>query len=400
MAQDMLNKRISILGVTGSIGASTIAVIEELRARGDSIEVEAITAGRNVEGLIEAALRLRPKFVAAAHEASLPRLRDALAHAGIEVGAGVGAVEEAAQRPSDWVMSAIVGAAALQPTLAALRRGATVALANKECLVCAGELVLETANRHGARLLPVDSEHNAIFQVLHHPERVDRMTLTASGGPFRTWSLEAMAKAGPEQACAHPTWAMGAKISVDSATLMNKGLELIEAACLFAMPEHRIDVVVHPQSIIHSLVTYCDGSTLAQLSPPDMRVPIAFALAWPDRAPIKAKTLDLCSLQQLTFEQPDAVRFPALGLARAALRAGGPATAVLNAANEQAVAAFLNRRIGFLDIARVVEGVLELSAAGKLPNVSKTPRSFDEVMLVDAAARIAADRLSTQRSLG
>lgn len=400
MTYAKLSKRISILGVTGSIGASTIAVVEELRARGDSIEVEAITAGRNVEGLIEAALRLRPKFVAASGEASLARLKEGLAHTDIEVGAGASAVEEAGARPSDWVMSAIVGAAALQPTLAALRRGATVALANKECLVCAGELVMETAKRFGARLLPVDSEHNAIFQVLHHPERVDRMTLTASGGPFRTWTLEAMAKAGPEQACAHPTWAMGAKISVDSASLMNKGLELIEAACLFAMPEDRIDVVVHPQSIIHSLVTYCDGSTLAQLSPPDMRVPISYALAWPDRAPIQAKTLDLCSLQQLTFEQPDTVRFPALGLARAALRAGGPATAVLNAANEQAVEAFLDRRIGFLDIARVVEGVLDLATAGKLPGVSKTPRSFDEVMQVDKAARAAADSLAARRGLG
>jgi len=388
-----MNKRITILGATGSIGASTIAVVEELRSRGDAIEVEAMTAGRNVSGLIEAALRLRPNFVAAADPNGLAQLKAALEPEGIAVGAGHDAVEEAAARPSDWVMSAIVGSAALRPTLAALRRGVTVALANKECLVCAGDLVMDTARRHGATLLPVDSEHNAIFQVLHHRERVDRMTLTASGGPFRTWTYEQMAAAGPEQACAHPTWAMGAKISVDSATLMNKGLELIEAAVLFGMPEDRIDVVVHPQSIVHSLVAYCDGSTLAQLSPPDMRVPISFALAWPDRAPIKAKTLDLCSLQRLTFEQPDATRFPALGLARAALRAGGPATAVLNAANEEAVNAFLERRIRFLEIARIVEDTLEAAAAGRLAEVSKTPRSFDEVVAVDSAARAAANRL-------
>lgn len=391
-----MKKNITILGATGSIGASTIAVVEELRAQGDEIAVEAMTAGRNVAGLIEAAMRLRPRFVAAADPNGLAQLKAALEPEGIEVGAGHDAVEEAAARPSEWVMSAIVGSAALRPTLAALRRGVTVALANKECLVCAGDLVMATARQHGATLLPVDSEHNAIFQVLHHRERVDRMTLTASGGPFRTWTHEQMAAAGPEQACAHPTWAMGAKISVDSATLMNKGLELIEAAVLFGMPEDRIDVVVHPQSIVHSLVTYCDGSTLAQLSPPDMRVPISFALAWPDRAPIQAKALDLCSLQRLTFEQPDAARFPALGLARAALRAGGPATAVLNAANEEAVNAFLERRIAFLEIARVVEETLEMAAAGRLAEVSKTPRSFDEVVAVDGAARAAANRLMTR----
>lgn len=396
MSATGMKKHITILGATGSIGASTISVVEECRARGDEIVVEAMTAGRNVQGLIEAALRLRPKFVAAADPNGLAQLRAALLPHGMEVGAGPAAVEEAARRPSEWVMSAIVGSAALQPTLAALERGVTVALANKECLVCAGDLVMETAKAHGARLLPVDSEHNAIFQVLHHPERVSSMTLTASGGPFRTWSREQMAAAGPEQACNHPTWAMGAKISVDSATLMNKGLELIEAAVLFGMPEDKIDVVVHPQSIVHSLVTYCDGSTLAQLSPPDMRVPIAYALAWPDRAPIQAKALDLCMLQKLTFERPDAARFPALGLARAALRAGGPATCVLNAANEEAVTAFLERRIGFLEIARIVEDVLELAAAGRLPEVSKTPRSFAEVMAVDTAARAAAIRLATR----
>jgi len=391
-----MQRHITILGATGSIGASTMAVVEELRARGEVIEVEAITAGRNVQGLIEAALRLRPKFVASADPSGLAALREALTPLGMEVGAGPEAVEEAAARPAPWVMSAIVGSAALRPTLAALRRGATVALANKECLVCAGDLVSRTARENGARLLPVDSEHNAIFQVLHHRERVERMTLTASGGPFRTWSREQMAAAGPEQACNHPTWAMGAKISVDSATLMNKGLELIEAAVLFGMPEDRIDVVVHPQSIVHSLVTYCDGSTLAQLSPPDMRVPIAFALAWPDRAPIQAKTLDLCLLQQLTFEAADAERFPALGLARAALRAGGAATAVLNAANEEAVGAFLERRIRFLEIARVVAEVLELNAAERLCAVKGAPSSFEEVMLVDQAAREAANRLMTR----
>jgi 1-deoxy-D-xylulose-5-phosphate reductoisomerase len=385
-----LARRIAILGATGSIGQSTAAVIEELRGQGCDLEVEAIVGGARVPELAAMARRLRPKFVAAADPALLQPLRDALTGEGFEIGAGPEAVVEAAERPSDWVMSAIVGAAALAPTLAALKRGATTAMANKECMVCAGDLMRATASKHGARLLPVDSEHNAIFQVLGAPERVEKVTLTASGGPFRTWTRQQMAGAGPEQACAHPTWSMGAKISVDSATLMNKGLELIEAAYLFDLADDKLDVLVHPQSIIHSLVSYCDGSVLAQLSSPDMRVPISYALAWPDRAPVSTARLDLAAVAQLTFEAPDMVRFPALRLARAALRAGGAAPTALNAANETAVAAFLNRRIGFLDIARTVEDALESLTAVDASMIAKSPSSFAEVMAVDQAARRAA----------
>jgi 1-deoxy-D-xylulose-5-phosphate reductoisomerase len=278
--------------------------------------------------------------------------------------------------------------------MAAIRRGALVAPANKECLVCAGPLVLAAAAESGATLLPVDSEHNAIFQVLTHPARVDRLTLTASGGPFRTWTKEAMASAGPQQACAHPNWSMGAKISVDSATLMNKGLELIEASYLFGMPEDRIEVLIHPQSIVHSLVHYCDGSVLAQLSAPDMRTPISYALAWPDRAAVATPRIDLAVLGALSFEAPDLERFPALRLARAALRAGPARAAALNAANEVAVGAFLEGRIRFLDICRIVEEamvVLEGSDAGL---IAKTPSSFADVAAVDQAARGAARRIA------
>jgi 1-deoxy-D-xylulose-5-phosphate reductoisomerase len=289
-------------------------------------------------------------------------------------------------------MAAIVGAAGLSPAMAAIRRGAMVALANKEAMVCAGPLVIAAARKHGATLLPVDSEHNAMFQVLTHPERVERLTLTASGGPFRTWSREQMSAARPEQACAHPNWSMGAKISVDSATLMNKGLELIEAAYLFETPEQRIDVLIHPQSIVHSLVHYQDGSVLAQLSAPDMRTPIAHALAWPDRAGISTARLDLAELGALTFEAPDLKRFPALDLARQALRAGPGATAALSAANEIAVDAFLSGRIGFLDIARIVEEALDGLESSNAGLIAKSPSSFDEVAAVDGLARTAARR--------
>jgi 1-deoxy-D-xylulose-5-phosphate reductoisomerase len=387
-------RSVSILGVTGSIGRSTVEVIEQLRSQGADVPVEAVTAGRNLAGLADACRRLKPRFAAVADAALLSQAQHALLGLGVEVGAGPAALIEAASRPADWVMSAIVGAAGLEPTLAALRRGALVALANKECLVCAGPLVLRTAREHGATVLPVDSEHNAIFQVLTHPARVDRLTLTASGGPFRTWNKEAMAAARPEQACAHPTWSMGAKISVDSATLMNKGLELIEASYLFEMTEDRIEVLIHPQSIIHSLVHYCDGSVLAQLSAPDMRTPISYALAWPDRAAVATPRLDLAATLALEFQAPDLERFPALGLARSALRAGPGRAAALNAANEVAVAAFLEGRIRFLDICRIVEeamAVLEGSEAGL---IAKTPTSLAEVAAVDQAARRAARRIA------
>ena len=293
--------------------------------------------------------------------------------------------------------AAITGAAALEPTRVAIERGATVALANKESLVCAGALLLAAAEKSGARLLPVDSEHNAIFQVLDRPERVEKLTLTASGGPFRGWTREQMAGASPEQACAHPRWSMGRKISVDSATLMNKGLELIEAACLFQTPEGAIEVLVHPESVIHSLVTYSDGSVLAQLGAPDMRIPISYALAWPDRAALATPRLDLAALGALTFERPDEVLFPALRLARDALRTGGVAPAALNAANESAVEAFLAGRIGFLDIAAVVEDVLQSWDAAGHGAIANSPSSFDEVRAADEAARNAAREAAVRR---
>ncbi|MGE0829046.1 MAG: 1-deoxy-D-xylulose-5-phosphate reductoisomerase [Hyphomonadaceae bacterium] len=383
-----MNRRISILGVTGSIGRSTMAVVEEARANGAAIEVEAIAAGSNVAALAAAARRLKPRFAAIADESRLDEARAAMP--GIEVGAGPAALAEAAARDADWVMAAIVGAAGLEPTLKAVERGATVALANKECLVCAGPLMRAAAAKSGAHLLPVDSEHNAIFQVLSHPEHVERITLTASGGPFRTWTREAMQAVTPAQACAHPTWPMGAKISVDSATLMNKGLELIEAHYLFDSPPDRIDVLVHPQSVVHSLVHYVDGSVLAQMSSPDMRVPISYALAWPARTPVSAPRLDLAALGALTFEAPDLERFPALKLARAAAGEGPKATAALNAANEVAVGEFLAGRLGFLSIARLSGEVLDRLEDEELRQFQKTPSSFDEVRAIDKAARKAA----------
>lgn len=381
-----LSRTVSILGATGSIGRSTIAVIEELNAAGANIQVSAITAGKNLAELVQIARRIKPRFVAVADPAQLAQARDALP--GVEVGAGPAALVEAAARPADWVMAAIVGAAGLRPTMAAVERGAVVALANKECLVCAGPLMLDAVRRHGAQLLPVDSEHNAIFQVLATPGRVEKLTLTASGGPFRTWTREAMSRAAPAEAVAHPVWSMGAKISIDSATLFNKGLELIEASYLFGVPEHRIEVLVHPQSIVHSLVHYVDGSVLAQMGAPDMRVPISYALAWPDRAPVSTARLDLARIGQLSFEAPDQERFPALRVCREALAAGAAATTALNAANEVAVEAFLQRRIGFLDIAHLVETVLaDLAGMGVIAN---SPTSFDEVAAIDRTARFAA----------
>ncbi len=387
-------RTVSILGVTGSVGQSTLQVIEELRAQGDEIVVEAVTAGGNLQVLAETCRRLRPRFAAVADPAQLEAARTALAGLGVAVGAGPSALEEAGARPADWVMSAIVGAAGLSPTMAAVRRGASVALANKECLVCAGPLFIEAAKRHGARLLPVDSEHNAIFQVLTHPDRVEKITLTASGGPFRTAAREAMAGATPDQACAHPRWSMGRKISVDSATLMNKGLELIEASYLFGFTSEKIDIIVHPESVVHSFVHYVDGSVLAQLGSPDMRIPIAFALTWPDRAPVSTARLDLAQLGALTFQAPDAVRFPALRLCRAALNAGAAAPTALSAANEVAVEAFLQGRIGFLDICRIVEEAMTVLEGGEAGLIAKTPTSFSDVAEVDQAARDAARHIA------
>lgn len=385
-----MTRSVSILGVTGSVGQSTIQVIEELREQGHELPVEAVTAASRLGDLAEACRRLKPKFAAIADPTLLHEAKSALAGLNVEVGAGPSALEEAGARPAEWVMSAIVGAAGLAPTMAAVRRGAHVALANKECLVCAGPLFIEAAKAHGATLLPVDSEHNAIFQVLTHPDRVERLTLTASGGPFRTWTREQMAVATPAQACAHPMWSMGRKISVDSATLMNKGLELIEASYLFGFPSKSIDVIVHPQSTIHSLVHYVDGSVLAQLGTPDMRIPIAYALTWPDRAAVSTARLDLAKLAQLTFEAPDPIRFPALRLARSALDRGAAATTALSAANEIAVEAFLEGRVRFLDISNTVEQALSQLEGAEAGLLAKMPSSFDEVRAVDQAARRAA----------
>ncbi|WP_288758616.1 1-deoxy-D-xylulose-5-phosphate reductoisomerase, partial [uncultured Brevundimonas sp.] len=326
-----------------------------------AFEVEALTGGANIARLAEQARRWRPKIAVTADETRLDALKDALRGTGVAAAAGEGAVIEAALRPADWIMASIVGAAGLKSAWAAAGTGAVLALANKESLVCCGPALIQRVRAAGGRLIPVDSEHSAIFQVFpaEAPDRVSRLVLTASGGPFRETPAARMAAITPEQAVAHPNWSMGAKISVDSATMANKGLEMIEAAYLFDMPQDRIDVVVHPESIIHSLVEYVDGSTLAQMGPPDMRTPIACALAWPDRIAWPAPRLDLAALGRLTFQAPDLNRFPALALAREAMRTGGAAPAVFNAANEIAALAFLDRKLGFLNIAAVVAETLE-----------------------------------------
>jgi 1-deoxy-D-xylulose-5-phosphate reductoisomerase len=374
-------RHVTILGSTGSVGQSTVDLIA--RDPGQ-YRVEALVARSSVELLAEQARLLRARLAVVADPYRYRELKEALAGSPVEVAAGPEAVIEAAARPAEWVMAAIVGFAGLAPTLAAARRGAMVALANKEALVCAGRLLIEAIERSGGMLLPVDSEHNAIFQVFEPRQRdaIDRLILTASGGPFRNWSLADMADVTPAQALAHPNWDMGAKISVDSATMMNKGLELIEAHLLFGLPNAQIDIVVHPQSVIHSMVAYRDGSVLAQLGTADMRVPISHALGWPSRIDGPAARLDFAGLSALTFERPDSGRFPSLRLAREALGSGGLAPIVLNAANEAAVEAFLAKRIRFLDIARIVEDVM--GACGRL---SGPVISLQQVEAVDAEAR-------------
>ncbi|WP_425990823.1 1-deoxy-D-xylulose-5-phosphate reductoisomerase [Brevundimonas sp. TWP2-3-2] len=358
----MIRRRVTVLGSTGSVGASTLDLMDQAEAAGTgAFEVVALTGGNNIERLAEQARRWRPAVAVTADPNRLEALRAALTGTGIAVAAGEAAVVEAATRPADLVMASIVGAAGLKSAWAAAATGATLALANKESLVCCGSALIERVKASGGRLLPVDSEHSAIFQVFpaEAPERVSRLILTASGGPFRQASRADMASMTPEQAVAHPNWSMGAKISVDSATMANKGLEMIEAAYLFDMPADRIDVVVHPESIIHSLVEFIDGSTLAQMGPPDMKTPIAYALAWPDRMAWPAPKLDLAALGRLTFEAPDPERFPSLRLAREALEAGRGAPTIFNAANEVAALAFLDRRLAFLNIAAVVAETLD-----------------------------------------
>ena len=382
-----LPRKVSVLGSTGSIGLSTLDLFEQAKI---DLEIVALTAGRNVERLAQQALRWRPSIAVIQDEAKLPELRERLKGSGIETAAGSAAVADAASADVQWVMSAIVGFAGLAPTLAAAKAGAVIALANKESLVCAGPSLLRTSKLAGGAVVPVDSEHSAIFQVLDPAvaAMVSRLILTASGGPFRTWSRQNMSAATPEQAVAHPNWSMGPKISVDSATMMNKGLEVIEAAYLFNMPPERIQILVHPQSIVHSLVEYADGSTLAQLGPPDMRAPIACAFAWPDRLRWPAPKLDLTTCGALTFEEPDLDRFPAIAIAKHALEAGGLAPAAMNGANERAVAAFLDRRIGFLDIAGVVSDTLDrMDAAGWAPDADP----LEGARAIDAQARRVAD---------
>ena len=397
-----MTKSLTILGATGSIGLATLDVVMEANARAraagqdDAYRVIALTANRDWAGLAEQAILTGATFVALSDGRFGPQLEAALAGHKVEIGLGPEAVVEAAARPADVVMAAIVGAAGLAPTLAAAKRGATIALANKECLVCAGSVFLKAVRDGGGSILPVDSEHNAIFQVLDQSDRVEKLILTASGGPFRTWSAAAIAAATPEQAVAHPNWSMGQKISVDSATLMNKGLELIEAALLFGMPENKIDVLVHPQSVIHSLVAYQDGSVLAQLGAADMRIPIAHALAWPARLVTSAPRLDLAAIAKLDFEVPDLERFPALSLARSALQKGGAAPTILNAANEVAVQAFLDRNVSFPEIAAIV---LETMDEACRLGMDAALGDLDDVYAADEAGRSIAVQNIAKRKL-
>lgn len=382
-----LDRRICVLGATGSVGRTTLALIHAARAQSEvQLDVVALTANSNAAELARLAIDAGARFAAVADPAQGPALRAALDGTGIANGAGPEAVIAAAEMDTNWVMAAIVGAAGIRPLLAAATRGADIAFANKECLVCAGPAVLAAMAKGGGRLLPVDSEHNAIFQVFDfaRPHRVRRIILTASGGPFRERTRASLAGVTPAQAVAHPNWTMGAKISVDSATMMNKGLERIEAAFLFPVPPAQIEILVHPQSVIHSLVDYVDGSVLAQLGAPDMTIPIASALAWPDRIPTPARALDLAAIARLSFEAPDEERFPALRHAREALSAGGLKPCVLNAANEVAVEAFLQGQLDFLGIADVTAHCLETV------ELTGTPLELEAVLAADAQARRAA----------
>ena len=387
-AVDAGPKRVTILGSTGSIGCSTLDILSR---EPNAYRVEALTAYRNVDLLAAQARDFKASLAVIGDESRFSDLKESLAGSGIKVAAGADALIEAACSNTDWVMAGIMGAAGLPPTLAALERGVTVALANKECLVCAGELMLSAARRHQATILPVDSEHNAIYQVFdfERPEGVEKIILTASGGPFLNLDVTAMARVTPAQAVAHPNWDMGAKISVDSATMMNKGLELIEAYYMFPVDSDQIEVLIHPQSVVHSLVAYRDGSVLAQLGAPDMRTPIAYALAWPKRLDVASTRLDLARVGRLTFEPPDPKRFPSLRLAREALEAGGMAPTILNAANEVAVQAFLTGRIGFLNIARTVEECLGHKAFAS-SSKSDTGK-LENIFQMDARARRVAE---------
>ncbi len=390
-----MKRRLSILGSTGSIGCSAVDVISHLGGK-EAYDVVAMTAGANAKKLAEQALSLRPKVAVLANEKALPELQSRLAGSGIETAAGEAALLEAAGRSADWCLSAIAGAAGLRPTLAAIRGGATMALANKESMVCAGALVKTEAANAGVDILPVDSEHNAIFQVFDTTQRsaIDRIILTASGGPFRSFSLLEMRNVTPEQALAHPNWSMGDAISLDSATMFNKGLELIEAAQLFDVSSPQIEIVIHPQSVVHSMVGYADGSVLAQMGTPDMRTPIAYALGWPDRVETTVERLDFRKFSRLDFEPPDETRFPALRIAREALEAGGLVPCAMNAAKEVAATAFIQKRIGFLDLAAIVDQVLSRV------NLTGNAHCLDDILTADCdARRVASEEIASRQTV-
>ena len=382
-------RSVTILGATGSIGSSTVDL---LKRQPERFSVEALTAHKNGVALAQLARELGARFAAVADPSAYNELKSELSGTGIEAAAGTDAVVEAARRPADWVIGAITGAAGLEPALAAIERGATLALANKECLVCAGTLFMRRAKEMNAQVLPVDSEHNALFQAMTAGRREDvtKVIITASGGPFRTWSKQEIRNATLEAALKHPNWSMGPKVTIDSASLMNKGLEVIEAYHLFNLKPDEIEVLVHPQSIVHGMVEFRDGSVIAHLGPHDMRVPIAHCLAYPDRIDGPVKRLDLAAIGSLTFEKPDLDRFPALGLAWQALRTGSGATTVLNAANEVAVAAFVERKIGFTGIAALVEATLDAAARR---GVMREPASIADAILVDHNSRSLSKEL-------
>lgn len=387
-------RRVSVFGATGSVGESTLDLI----ARRDDCHVVALTGGRNVARLAEQARAHRAELAITAHEDCHAALKSALAGSGIEAAAGTEALIEAAHRPTDWVMSAIVGAAGLAPGFAALAQGGVLALANKESLVCAGALLKAEAARHGATILPVDSEHSAVFQALVGEDiaAVERLTLTASGGGLRDWPLEKLAQATPADAGQHPNWDMGQRITIDSASMFNKAMEVIEAHEFFGLAPDQIAVLIHPQSLVHALVGFTDGAVMAHLGAPDMRHPIGYALNWPERAPLPVARLDLAQAARLDFFQPDPARYPALGLAWRVMEAGGAAGAVFNAAKEAALDAFIDGRIGFLDMARLAERVLEDFA--RSDDIRLEPASLGEVLQIDQETRRRAAALVGGRS--
>ncbi|MEX1252201.1 MAG: 1-deoxy-D-xylulose-5-phosphate reductoisomerase [Hyphomonas sp.] len=389
-----VSRRVSIFGSTGSVGQSAVDVIRHANREGRRFEVAAIASGQNAAALAAQAIELKPEIAVIADEARLPELRDRLAGSGIDCAAGEAAMVEAATRPCDRFLAAIVGAAGLRSTMAAVNAGNHLALANKESLVCAGTILIEAAERAGVSILPVDSEHSAIFQCLGDGRALEKLTLTASGGPFRLTPLDEMARATPAQAAAHPKWSMGVKISIDSATLMNKALELIEAAILFKIGAERIDVLVHPQSIVHGMAHFADGSVIAQLGAPDMRTPISLALGWPDRIETTVDRLDLAQIGQLDFGPVDTSRFQSIELARHAFSLGPAGPVILNSANESAVSAFVGGKCGFLDIGWAVEAALERFSSSEFASTKCT--TLEEVAFLDQFGRRLAGEVLKQ----